>query len=656
MTTGGAAWREGSDVPDGPVPAGIVQRRRAELSSAISLLLLIAALWLATRPYYGIVQDARFYVLPALRLLHPAAFADDLYFRFGATDRFTIFARLCAPFLAVFGVGTGAMLCTIAGQLLWVGGLFYLALGWLRDRWVALLSVAVVVALPAGYSHYGYGEPFVTPRLFAEALTLWALGCLLRGYRARCLGLLVLSSAMHPIMTLAGIGVALIYLALKRPVWWLAIAAGAVAAVALALAGVPPFANLRAAFDPAWFEIARLRNSEALTTTWSVEHFCWVVPTIALACLGVAMGESRERRLFAAAMAVGIGALACTFIGADLARNVFILQMMPWRSMWLPAVLTHLYLVPILLWLRNRRDIDDLTKTALLTALGCLLLSRLIPPLVLAAAPMTTLAAALVIWQSRTGRPLSRGARLVCCAALGATGAVTLLFAGQFVVTLGSLPGELRDRLASFSLVVAALGLAAAQASTMGSESLGRYRSLPWISAALLAVALLGWDVRTPWTRLVERPRGAAAQLEAVLPRTASVYWEGGVEMLWFGLRRPSYFSCAQGTGAMFFRDAAIEFRRRADSFRLLATSDFSEPDCKGFAPNTPSPRTGEALRQVCRREPGLDTLVLIREVPGVAAAVWRSPAPLRSIVFREGRATAEDTDRFYVYSCAGLR
>ena len=40
------------------------------LSTAV-LLTLIAALWLATRPYPGIVHDARFYMVQALRELDP---------------------------------------------------------------------------------------------------------------------------------------------------------------------------------------------------------------------------------------------------------------------------------------------------------------------------------------------------------------------------------------------------------------------------------------------------------------------------------------------------------------------------------------------------------------------------------------------------------
>jgi hypothetical protein len=30
---------------------------------------------------------------------------------------------------------------------------------------------------------------------------------------------------------------------------------------------------------------------------------------------------------------------------------------------------------------------------------------------------------------------------------------------------------------------------------------------------------------------------------------SGSIYWEGGVDLLWFGMMRPSYFSCARRGG-----------------------------------------------------------------------------------------------------------
>ena len=535
----------------------------AGLHPATTVRLLIAALWLATRPYYGTVYDGRYYVLLAVRRLYPAAFADDFLFQFGTLERFTIFPNLAAQVIAIFGVALGAMLLTIVGQLLWLGGLVYCAFGFLRDRWVALLSVAAVIAPPAGYFRYGYGEPILTSRLFAEAVALLALGCLGRGRTVASLGLLVVALAIYPIMAVAGVGVVLIYLALQRPVRWWVIAAGAGVAILLAILGVPPFANVFARLDPAWFAIARARNSDTVITEWSIEDYCWIAPTIALAVMACFIGAATERRLFAAALIVGIGALICAILGSMLA-NVFILQMMPSRSMWLPTVLAHLYVVPMLVWLRAQAGVDPLTKAAFLSALGCLLASRLIPPLVLVAAPVTVIAVAIVIWQLWSARPLSAPARVVCLLAIGTTGGATILFAYHFVIALLPVPDDLRQALWSFAVVLAAVALAAAQWRIANERDAAAGRWLPLASAALIPIALLGWDARSPWTKMIENQGPALA---ALLPERGSIYWEGGVDLLWFGMLRSSYFSCAQGGGAIFFRAAAFEFRRRSEIF-----------------------------------------------------------------------------------------
>src|SRR5690242_9345397 len=69
------------------------------------MLTSVATMWIATRPYFGIVHDSRFYMLEALHQINPARFASDLYFQFGSQDQFTVFAKLYLPLLPIFGIG-----------------------------------------------------------------------------------------------------------------------------------------------------------------------------------------------------------------------------------------------------------------------------------------------------------------------------------------------------------------------------------------------------------------------------------------------------------------------------------------------------------------------------------------------------------------------
>ena len=120
----------------------------------------------------------------------------------------------------------------------------------MRDRRYSLAAVAVVIGMPAVYAVFQYGEPFVTPRLFAETLTMVALGLLVRHRTGWSFAVLALSLPIHPIMTLPGLGIAVLYLALERPLWWLAVPAGMIAVMGLSFANVPPFADLRISLDP----------------------------------------------------------------------------------------------------------------------------------------------------------------------------------------------------------------------------------------------------------------------------------------------------------------------------------------------------------------------------------------------------------------------
>jgi hypothetical protein len=168
----------------------------------------------------------------------------------------------------------------------------------------------------------------------------------------------------------------------------------------------------------------------------------------------------------------------------------------------------------------------------------------------------------------------------------------------------------------------------------------------PLLAVTLLPLAALGWDARTPWTRFVETPGEARGSLASLLPLDAPVYWEGGVEMLWFGLRRPSFFSCTQGTGALFFRDTAIHYQHRLQSFRPLQAVDAF---CAG---GDSADRARSDLVSVCRREPALDYLVLARPVEDAEAKVWTSPVPFQDVKVVDGKLIMFRTSTFYIYSC----
>ncbi len=241
------------------------------------LVALVIALWLATRPYLGIVGgDGRLYAVQALNALQNGRFADDMYFQFGSQDQFTLFSRLYAPFLALLGVGRGALVVTVLTQAAWVAGLVFLIHTLTRDLRQALLAAALVIALPSQYGPLGFGELFVSPRLFAEALSMLALAMLLRGRNVSSLAILLASASVHPLATVPALAVWFCYQFRPRPAWLGAAIVLLAVPVVLCVAGVAPFNWLGQTFDPAWayalsscaIRSASCWNGDRSTTSW----------------------------------------------------------------------------------------------------------------------------------------------------------------------------------------------------------------------------------------------------------------------------------------------------------------------------------------------------------------------------------------------------
>lgn len=566
-----------------------------------ALLCAVALLWLTTRPYFGAVFDARFYMIEALNALDPARFADDLYFKFGSQGNFSIFTQLYQPLLPLFGVGTTAIILTIIGQLLWLFGLFCLTRALVGPR-LMWLSLAVVVGTLNAYAGgFAYGESYLTARLYSEGLVMLALAQL-AAHPVRAWVLLGLAACLHPLMALPGIAIAFVYLALGRPVWWAVAAAGAGLVAALGLANIAPFSNLFRTIDPEWFAIIDIRAIYCLVGNWPADFFMLATGAVVWTVAALILIDGSHRRFLIAVLIVGVGGVLCAYLGGDIARNVLVMELQPWRSMWLLQLVSRIHIPLVVMVLIGRISgiaPNRFAWTTLLTM--CLILAGSVTRLVRnpAAADFT---------------PIS----------LGLVAAALLLIAAQLLLT------EQHRRVALISAV---------------------------FGFALIPLALMRWDLRSPWIRYVESPEPPPRDLAMLLPAKASVYWESGLEMLWLRLKRPSYFACEQGTGVLFYRDTAMAYKSRAASFWPLRIGDFHQLNTCAILDARPKPERNRAgLQKLCRREPGLDYVVLTQQLDGVVAKSWKSPVRFQDMQSSDGAFFARVTDLFYIYSCAPLR
>lgn len=626
----------------GPSGAGA----ESALTSGVWSALVVISLWLATHRYFGIVHDGRLYTVQALRGLDPAHWADDLYFRYGSQDAFTIFSALYAPLVGLVGPGVAHLIGSVAGAALWVLALvvFTTAAFAGRGAWFAAVVGAIVLnAHYGGHSVFGYGEVFLTPRLYAEAFVLLGLGLALRGRPGFAAAALLTAAALHPLMALVGIGVLILQYAFTERRVWLAVGVGAIVGLALAMAGIEPFARVWKVFDPQWFAIIYDRSRLAFETRWGWADGVQVAGTFCVLFAMAQRAPPQLRRMLWALLVVSALGVAASVLGADLARNVLIANLQLWRALWLATLCANACL-PVLFLTAPRTGV---AREMLLLALvaGGASTFLWVPSLVFWG--LAIIASLALLLEVRTGAGLGGVARVALRVI-----AVALLGLGVVAVSVETGADLFLQDLLSLAIVAGIVALVVCAP---------RIRS----RAVLLALAVLAlgvsaarFDARSQWQLFIEAP-DAPADLVRFVGDAHDIYWESGPELLWFKLRRPSYFSCVQGAGGIFYRDTAVAYQHRLDALKPLMTRDVTgKPNAvcsfDGMPPTT-RPATPAAIADACKRLPELDELVLMQPVRGVPARVWNLPkAQTLPDQARIGKVVK--ISRVYGYSCDDFR
>lgn len=626
----------------------MLRDRRLQLALATLL-----GLWLLVRPWLGLRHDGRLYAVQALHRLYPAQFQHDLYFLYGSQDAFTLFSPLYAQAIAVLGLERAACLLQALGSACWLAAAAWLLRCFLRGQ-AFWLGLACLVLLPSDYGPtpavFTLGEPFPTPRLFAEACGMLALALTLRGRWPWGAAVLAVGVLLHPLMAHGVALVGLLYLVKGRGrAVALAATAGALLFGAAALLGIAPFNRLLLVMDEAWLAPV---TAMAPMVTWEAWHASeWasrsaVAFSLVMAAAWLSEGW-RARFYYCLALAGAIGLLA-SWLGTGAVHNLLLIQVQPWRVLWLVQLGSSMALAWLLasFWQRGRsyrllllamvvgvltRDYFGGALAALAGAGLCLLHRRPAAPdisarrylllLVLLLAPASQWLAQIVADALDAGALLSevtlQPAWRTWCDALLVDGAAVL-------------PGA-----ASLLAVWHWAGCA---------------RRAPRTAAAMLAVAWLaaglGWNaVRLAGAERISAPAQQAVRERFLphIPPQAVVYWENDVRASWFLLRRASYASSVQLAGLAFNRGTALEGERRLARLRQLGMADgvreFDNARARARIAALPEPSLA-GLRLACA-DPALDFVVLTRDLgAGVIADV----------------PDAAHASHYFLYGCAQLR
>lgn len=591
-------------------------RTTFELSPRLASLLLglfYFVLWHLTHRFRGLDHDGQLYALQALARLHPELYGNDIFFRFGSQDSFTIFTAIYAPFVKWLGLGLAAGLLTFVSTLGLFAAAWLLARRWSRPdlAWLSVGLLIVVELYYGGFDVFKTGEEFLTARLPAEALGLLALALAFTGRRIAAFATAVAALLIHPLMATPVIAV--IVLMSLRPVHrWLAIGAGVMGLGILCwLAAAMPFGPLRV-MDQEWLSIIRSRSYYLFLTSWPLSGWNRIAVEFVTLLLAIRLVSEPARTFFSSVAIVGCMGIALAFV-SDLFPLQPLVQGQPWRWLWVFGVVSLLS-IPLVVSLLWQRDDAGRTAAVLLGASWMLLDST--------GSILAVGSSALVVWAHRFA-PSARG--LLRALRWGALGLVVLWMAsGAFVmhewdIGLGQEPAAIEALRTLFGFMPITISVA-----TCGWYAVSRLPAklgLPGAAACITITAyLMAGPAFVNWTGNAsssDGPSMAFSEWRRIIPPGTEVLWLWNPVDSWMLLQRPSYMSLSQSAGILFSRPLAAEIDRRVDLMHDLGDRDWLIVG--GRAAKPPRPLSQQALEEVCR-DPQLGFVVSENSLDGAVA------------------------------------
>lgn len=518
--------------------------------------------WFAA-PYAGIHHDAIFYAGDALRRLHPQAFALDIFFHQGSQGDFSIFGRVYALLIDAAGLERAAFVLTLLGRALWLLSLFGLTRALVPSPGSGAILFAAAICLPGDYGALGLltrAESFATPRIYAEAASLWAVSLALRSRWVPASMAWLLAMVLHPLMGVFAGGLMAGLLPYRRLAWAAALVGGLLIAAWAQHTGVLQRLALR--FDDAWFGVVEGRNRMILWRFWTPGQFSQALLALLLLLDARRRLPSGDRVRRAAGTLLGM-TVVCLLLWfwASESRNVLLLQVQPWRVLWLTLLLAPLCWLAAVL--RSER--------MLLLPAALLFLAWVMPywPAVAIGALALGLQARPRLWAE------TRRKWLVGLLVLGLAGVAVLDIADRLLWAEAAEAGNPLNWQhllgAWLAEPLVAVGIVALAWKMMARAPASRGTTFAAVALVLLAVASWSAWIMLPPPDATERRLATLAR--GHIPEGACVWSELGLASTWLDLQRCSYVTSAQGAGAQFDRGLAMALRVRLDHLNRLGVT-----------------------------------------------------------------------------------
>lgn len=628
-------------------------KNRSTIQNYGFLIGIAVALWLVTRPYNGIVVDARIYLFGALVDLYPKTLSNDLFVAYGTQTNYSIYSKILAGFIKLFGVAKTNLYMTLIGSIFWIFGLFFLTFSLtnkFHERMAAIISVLV---LPCCYILY-YGDNYQNPRLFVEPIVLIAVALAFRRVWWGALAVLVVGAVIHPLIAAPGFLLVFIMWSDGNHKSWLFLALACAFGIAFGLLGIRPFNLIFERFDALWFWITLRRIWYfAFVSAWGWSNIFRVLIQINLATIAYFSSNSREQKLLRQICLSVILAMIVQIFGGDFLHDAFIIQVQPYRTTFFLSLFSNFYFGIFLVRIFLQKHS---LQWYFAFIFGIWLLQRFITIEAYLVLPCLAFASGAYFLASKYFA-LNKIAEMSLFAVFCSAGIFSFLLCIIDVFWLPVTP--ISEQLAikncfNFLIIIFTLTFFAFRKINLANTFL----------IISLGLAFLHYDQRSPWSRLVESGVKPPPDIMKIIDSSSNIYWEDGVEFLWFDLIHTSYYSGVQGAGVMYYRQNAIITYQRGLIFSELNTEDFyGGPNgiIEKFISKQNQHATGPTdisqIADVCKKLPALDLIVLFTKITGEFSAVWHAPAP--QYVLRKlpnGTSNWQPISNYYFYQCKNFR
>lgn len=608
----------------------------------------LLALWIFTHPYWGICHDARLYAVQALSHLFPENYGNDLFFLYGSQDSYTIFSQIYAFAIDLLGLNAATIALQIAGHILWLSAAFLLGRSLLRDTpafWSFLIFAGV---LPRGYGNglFSYDELFLTARIFSEAMVLYGIAFLVNRKDGLAFLFLLLAALFHPLMAAGGMVFTYFFKAYTNRRWLYFLIAVVLLGYLAAYWQIRPFTGLFETMDEEWYQFSHTISAHVFPDTWEPEHLNAILFDACVIGSAFLVASGVLRAFFFSSLITGFAGTVLSSIGTYLFRNVFIIQLQPWRALWLMHLFAYLAGAFLLFELWGRSRFSRLLLTAYLAVW-----------FMVALVPFSGILALLIffthylMYDNNRAEPrvpwlVEKGLLLTTVTAGTAWTFYWILFAYVMFLETPDSMGPLRftQEILLDTKIFLVFGFMSLRNLIAGTEQ----RKTLMVSLAVSVLCIMGamglWDHRTQREKFIEVNALEEKIFGYEIPAGSVVSWpdyylnESTIKKIWFMLGASSYADPLQTVGTIFSREMSIKYFQRSKKLEYLGFVDCWHRE-ENENVTVPKPALRDFM-QVCR-DPELDYVVLNFKYPYGVVDSYRDEYSKK---------------KYYLYDCKAIR